>query len=110
MAPLIFVGLLTVVSGVMKSRERVRTQIGGTGLAPWEILTGAVLLFTLVPGLASEATQARLGWATLVVLVISNLGAYAKIREVIQRREESEGSRLYQRIKYQEMVEPKPED
>ncbi len=106
MAPLIFVGLLVLVSGALKSRERIRTQLGGTGLAPLEMLAGAVLLISVVPGLASEAAQSKLWWAAVVVGLISNLGAYAKIRAVMQRSEESEGSRLYQRIKYQEMVDP----
>lgn len=104
----VFLGILalfTLLSGWMKSRARIRTVMGGSGgLGVVELLAGIALLVSQAPGVASDGTRTSLAWATAGVLVVSNLFSLLKARRVRRVREDSEGVRLYAKIKSREII------
>lgn len=97
-------GLFALLSGALKSRARVSERMGGVGLAPAEALLGLVLLMSQAPGLADEGVRVGLGWATLALMVVSNVHAVFRARRMASGRQDSEGHRLYTQIKFQEAM------
>ncbi len=98
-------GMFALVSGWVKCRARVRERMGGSGLGVVEGVLGLVLLLSQAPGLANEGLRVGLAWATFGVMIASN--AYAVVRATRYSRGlgDSEGHRLYTKIKFEEALE-----
>lgn len=91
-------------SGWVKNRASVRERMGGAGLGILEGVLGFVLLISQGPGMANESLRISLGWATLALMVVSNLHAVLRARKHANRRRDSEGHRLYTQIKFQDAL------
>ena len=102
---LALVGVFAMVSGWLKSRERVRTTLGGVGLGQVEALIGVVLFLAQVSVKGGESGRMALGWVTLGAVAASNMHAILRARRVTREREASQGHRLYTQIKFQQAVE-----
>jgi len=98
-------GLFAMISGGLKSRERLRQYLGGPGLGWLELLIGFLLLIAQGPGMAGAGVRISLGWLTGGVMLISNLYTLLRARSITNRRIESEGRRLYTQVKFQQALE-----
>lgn len=93
-------GGFAILWAFLKGRARARTGEGGSGLALVEFLVGAALLIVVVPAVGSLRTAIGFGVATAVVVIVTT-GLHAlKTRELRRAREDSEGTRLYARVKF----------
>ena len=98
-------GFFAIGSGLLKSRARVRDRMGGAGLGVVEGVLGGLLLIAQAPGVADEGVRVALGWATMGIMVASNVYALLRARRYSRRLEDSEGHRLYTQIKFQQVLE-----
>ena len=97
-------GIFALLSGALKSRAHVSERMGGVGLGVLEAVLGFVLVMSQIPGMAAEGARITLGWATLLLMGVSNIHAMFRAGGVARRRQDSEGHRLYTQIKFQEAL------
>ncbi len=97
---LFFFGGFAILSAFLKTRARARTGESGSGLALIELFFGAALLIVVMPAVGSLRAAVGFGVATAGIVILTT-GLHAlKTRELRRAREESEGTRLYARIKF----------
>ena len=93
-------GGFAILSAFLTARARARVGESGSGLVLVEFFFGAGLLIVVLPGVGSLGTAVGFGVATAGVVILTT-GLHAlKTRELRRAREESEGTRLYTRIKF----------
>jgi hypothetical protein len=98
-------GLFALLSGWMKSRARVSERMGGNGLGVLEAGLGFLLVISQTSGAPSDGVRTGMGWATVAVMIASNAFALLRARQYAQGRRDSEGHRLYTRVKFEEALE-----
>ena len=106
----IFVGLLLMVSGLLKVRGAVRTGLGTPLIPLLEVLAGLGLPVFVFAQPPSEALGLRLMVGAVALLLVSSTYHALRVRAHRRRREESEASRLVTYVKYlSERSEPPSE-
>ena len=93
-------GGFAIVSALLKTRARARLQAGGSGVALIELFFGAALFVVAMPAVGSLRMAVGFGAATAGVVVLTTVLHMLKTGELRRAREESEGERLYARVKF----------
>jgi hypothetical protein len=97
---LFLVGLLAIVSGALKLRERMRTTLGASRLAPLEVIVGGSVVLGSGLGLSRTPVAPLVVAVTLGLVVASAVVQVRRAARLRKSREISEEERLQSYVEF----------
>ena len=97
---LFLVGLLALVSGTLKLRERMRATVGRSPLAVFEVVAGALVVIGSGVGLSRTPLAPWAAGLTLAVVFASAVDQARRAARLKRSREMSEEERLQSYVEF----------
>jgi uncharacterized membrane protein len=106
---LFLVGLLALLSGSLKLRERMRATMGFAPFAVSEVIAGALVVIGSGVGLARTPLAPWVAGLTLGVVLVSAVDQARRAARLRRSREMSEAERLQSYVEFRARREEDPE-